>query len=91
MELPIQQLPIEQNSYLVSVLITILILLIGFIGTIFWKKLSKFEEKFEIMLDKIQTNSLNELANKKDIESLRTDIDDHEERLSDLERNKTSK
>jgi hypothetical protein len=62
-----------------NTLLGILILLIGWIGSTFYNKLNELLKKVEKIL-------LSDVATKKDIEQLKIDRDDHEERLQKLER-----
>jgi hypothetical protein len=69
------------NAQITNILITLLILLVGFIGTLIFKKLDTFERKIEEIL-------IGDVGHSKDIERLQFDYADHEERISELEKNK---
>lgn len=62
-----------------NILLVTLITLIGFIGKIFNDKMEKFGKKIEELL-------MSDIGAKKDVEQLKKDVDDHEERLVVVEK-----
>lgn len=59
-------------------LLMILIGLIAYIGKVIYEKIEK-------LIDEIRTIMISDMANKKDIETLKTITLDHEERITKLE------
>jgi hypothetical protein len=66
------------NAQLTNVLMTGILAMIGFVSNIFIKKMDRFEKKMEeILMSNVGIN--------KDIEVMKTDIVDHEVRITNLE------
>jgi hypothetical protein len=66
------------NAQLTNVLMTGILAMIGFVSNIFIKKMDRFEKKMEeILMSNVGIN--------KDIEVIKTDIVDHEVRITNLE------
>ncbi len=65
--------------WLTNVLIGILIMVIGFIGNMIFRKLDKIEKD-------VQAAAITGVAHGKDIDQIRDDIKDHERRIDALER-----
>lgn len=68
---------------LTNILITALIALVGVIAKIFYDKFETFSEKFEKVLIK-------EVQHDGSINQLRKDVDDHEERISEIEKDRNN-
>jgi hypothetical protein len=66
------------NAQLTNVLMTAIFALVAFVSNIFIKKIDRFEKKIEQIL-------LSDVAINKDIEVMKTDIVDHEVRITNLE------
>jgi hypothetical protein len=66
------------NAQLTNVLMTAIFALVAFVSNIFIKKIDRFEKKIEQIL-------LSDVAINKDIEVMKTDIVDHEVRITHLE------
>jgi hypothetical protein len=66
------------NAQLTNVLMTAIFALVAFVSNIFLKKIDRFEKKIEQIL-------LSDVAINKDIEVIKTDIVDHEVRITNLE------
>jgi hypothetical protein len=66
------------NAQLTNVLITAIFALVAFVSNMFLKKIDRFEKKIEQIL-------LSDVAINKDIEVIKTDIVDHEVRITNLE------
>jgi hypothetical protein len=66
------------NAQLTNVLMTAIFALVAFVSNIFLKKIDRFEKKIEQIL-------LSDVAINKDIEVIKTDIVDHEVRITHLE------
>jgi len=66
------------NAQLTNVLMTGILAMIGFVSNIFIKKMDRFEKKIEQIL-------MSDVAINKDIEVIKSDIDDHEVRITNLE------
>ena len=66
------------NAQLTNVLMTCILGLIAFVSNIFIKKMDRFEKKIEQIL-------MSDVAMNKDIEVIKSDIDDHEIRITNLE------
>ena len=64
--------------YITNLLIGLLIGLIGYIGKMLINKIDKFESTIQNIL-------INDVADKKDIESIKEDVKDHEIRITNLE------
>ena len=62
-----------------NLLLIMLITLLGFIGKVFY-------EKIETVLKRIEEILLSDLSQKKDIEQLQDDREDHEKRITYLEK-----
>jgi low affinity Fe/Cu permease len=67
------------NAQLTNVLMTAIFALVAFVSNIFIRKIDRFEKKIEQIL-------LSDVAINKDIEVMKTDIDNHEERITNLEK-----
>jgi len=66
------------NAQLTNVLMTGILAMIGFVSNIFIKKMDRFEKKMEqILMSNVGIN--------KDIDSIKSDIDNHETRIIHLE------
>ncbi len=68
---------------LTNILITALIALVGGVAKIFYDKFETFSKKFESMLIK-------EIQHDGSIQQLRKDVDDHEERISEIEKDRNN-
>ena len=66
------------NAQLTNVLMTAILGLIAFVSNIFIKKMDRFERKIEQIL-------LSDVAINKDIDVIKSDIVDHETRITNLE------
>ena len=66
------------NAQLTNVLMTAIFALVAFVSNIFLKKIDRFEKKIEQIL-------LSDVAINKDIEVMKSDIDNHEVRITNLE------
>lgn len=66
------------NAQLTNVLMTAIFALVAFVSNIFIKKIDRFEKKIEQIL-------MSDVAINKDIEVIKSDIDDHEVRITNLE------
>jgi hypothetical protein len=66
------------NAQLTNILMTAIFALVAFVSNIFIKKIDRFEKKIEQIL-------LSDVAINKDIEVMKTDIVDHEVRITSLE------
>jgi len=66
------------NAQLTNVLMTGILAMIGFVSNIFIKKLDRFEKKIEQIL-------MSDVAINKDIDVMKSDIDNHEIRITHLE------
>ena len=66
------------NAQLTNVLMTCILGLIAFVSNIFIKKMDRFEKKIEQIL-------MSDVAMNKDIEVMKSDIDNHETRITNLE------
>jgi hypothetical protein len=66
------------NAQLTNVLMTCILGLIAFVSNIFIKKMDRFEKKIEQIL-------MSDVAMNKDIEVIKSDINDHEIRITNLE------
>jgi low affinity Fe/Cu permease len=66
------------NAQLTNVLMTAIFALVAFVSNIFLKKIDRFEKKIEQIL-------MSDVAINKDIEVMKSDIDNHEERITNLE------
>jgi hypothetical protein len=66
------------NAQLTNVLMTCILGLIAFVSNIFIKKMDRFEKKIEQIL-------MSDVAMNKDIEVIKSDIDNHEIRITNLE------
>lgn len=67
------------TAMMTNVLITIVIALIGFVSNQFIKRLDRFERIVQGIL-------MSDVAVTKDIEQIKNDINDHETRISNLEK-----
>lgn len=67
------------NVMLTNFLLTIVIALIGFVSNQFIKRLDRFEKIVQNIL-------MSDVAVGKDIEQLKNDVKDHENRISNLEK-----
>ena len=66
------------NAQLTNVLMTAIFALVAFVSNIFLKKIDKFEKKMEeILMSNVGIN--------KDIDMIKSDIDNHETRITNLE------
>ena len=66
------------NAQLTNVLMMAIFGLIAFVSNIFLKKMDRFERKIEQIL-------MSDVAMNKDIDTLKSDIVDHETRITSLE------
>jgi len=66
------------SGELTNLLIIILISLVGFIANLFVKKIERFERTIQNIL-------ISDVANKKDINSIQVELDNHERRIIKLE------
>jgi hypothetical protein len=66
------------NAQLTNVLMTAIFALVAFVSNIFIKKIDRFEKKIEQIL-------MSDVAINKDIEVMKSDIDNHEVRITNLE------
>lgn len=66
------------NAQLTNVLMTGILAMIGFVSNIFIKKMDRFEKKIEQIL-------MSDVAINKDIDTMKSDIDNHETRITNLE------
>ena len=66
------------NAQLTNVLMTAIFGLIAFVSNIFLKKIDRFEKKIEEIL-------MSDVAINKDIDMIKSDIDNHETRIINLE------
>lgn len=66
------------NAQLTNVLMTAIFALVAFVSNIFLKKIDRFEKKIEQIL-------MSDVAINKDIEVMKSDIDNHETRITNLE------
>jgi len=66
------------SGELTNLLIIILISLVGFIANLFVKKIERFEKTIQNIL-------ISDVANKKDINSIQVELDNHERRIIKLE------
>jgi hypothetical protein len=66
------------NAQLTNVLMTAIFALVAFVSNIFLKKIDRFEKKIEQIL-------LSDVAINKDIDVIKSDIDNHEVRITNLE------
>jgi low affinity Fe/Cu permease len=66
------------NAQLTNVLMTAIFALVAFVSNIFLKKIDRFEKKIEQIL-------MSDVAINKDIEVIKSDIDNHEVRITNLE------
>jgi len=66
------------NAQLTNVLMTAIFALVAFVSNIFLKKIDRFEKKIEQIL-------LSDVAINKDIEMIKSDVDNHEVRINNLE------
>lgn len=66
------------NAQLTNVLMTAIFALVAFVSNIFIKKIDRFEKKIEQIL-------MSDVAINKDIDVMKSDIDDHEVRITNLE------
>jgi hypothetical protein len=67
------------TAMMTNVLITIVIALIGFVSNQFIKRLDRFEKIVQGIL-------MSDVAVSKDLEQLKSDVKDHETRISQLEK-----
>jgi len=67
------------NAQLTNVLMTAIFALVAFVSNIFLKKMDRFEKKIEQIL-------MSDVAINKDIEVIKSDIDNHETRITKLEK-----
>lgn len=66
------------TAMITNFLMTAIFGLVAFVSNIFIKKMDRFEKKIEQIL-------LSDVAINKDIEVIKSDIDDHETRITNLE------
>ena len=66
------------NAQLTNILMMAIFSLVAFVSNIFIKKMDRFEKKIEQIL-------LSDVAVNKDIEVIKSDIDNHEVRITNLE------
>jgi len=66
------------NAQLTNVLMTAIFALVAFVSNIFLKKIDRFEKKMEQIL-------LSDVAINKDIDVIKSDINNHEVRITNLE------
>lgn len=69
------------TAMITNFLMTAIFGLVAFVSNIFIKKMDRFEKKIEQIL-------LSDVAINKDIDVLKSDIDNHETRITNLETNK---
>jgi hypothetical protein len=67
------------NAQLTNVLMTAIFALVAFVSNIFIRKIDRFEKKIEQIL-------LSDVAINKDIDVMKSDIDNHETRITNLEK-----
>jgi hypothetical protein len=67
------------NAQLTNVLMMAIFSLVAFVSSIFLKKIDRFEKKIEQIL-------MSDVAINKDIEVLKSDVDNHEIRITNLEK-----
>lgn len=67
------------NAQLTNVLMTAIFALVAFVSNIFIKKIDRFEKKIEQIL-------LSDVAINKDIDVIKSDIENHETRITNLEK-----
>lgn len=67
------------NAQLTNVLMTAIFALVAFVSNIFIKKIDRFEKKIEQIL-------LSDVAINKDIDVMKSDIENHETRITNLEK-----
>lgn len=66
------------NAQLTNILMTAIFALVAFVSNIFIRKIDRFEKKIEQIL-------LSDVAINKDIDIIKSDIDNHEIRINNLE------
>jgi hypothetical protein len=66
------------NAQLTNILMMAIFSLVAFVSNIFIKKMDRFEKKIEQIL-------LSDVAINKDIDVMKTDIENHENRITNLE------
>jgi hypothetical protein len=66
------------NAQLTNLLMTAIFALVAFVSNMFLKKIDRFEKKIEQIL-------MSDVAINKDIEVIKSDIDNHEVRITNLE------
>jgi len=66
------------NAQLTNILMTAIFGLVAFVSNIFIKKLDRFEKKIEQIL-------LSDVAINKDIDMIKSDVENHETRITNLE------
>jgi len=66
------------NAQLTNILMMAIFSLVAFVSNIFIKKMDRFEKKIEQIL-------LSDVAINKDIDVMKTDIENHETRITNLE------
>lgn len=64
-------------------------MLIGAIATVGYNKIDSFAKQLQKIAEKIEAILIADVGSAKDIMQLRRDVDDHEERISKLENNKS--
>lgn len=69
------------TAMITNFLMTAIFGLVAFVSNIFIKKMDRFEKKIEQIL-------MSDVAINKDIEVIKSDIDNHETRITNLETNK---
>jgi hypothetical protein len=69
------------TAMITNFLMTAIFGLVAFVSNIFIKKMDRFEKKIEQIL-------MSDVAINKDIEVMKSDIDNHETRITNLETNK---
>ena len=74
----VEKLKNDEMSQLSNILLMILIALVSYIAKVFY-------EKMETIISEIRSIMISDVANKKDIESLKSVSSDHEARISILE------
>lgn len=67
------------NAQLTNVLMMAIFSLVAFVSSIFLKKIDRFEKKIEQIL-------MSDVAINKDIEVLKSDVENHETRITNLEK-----
>lgn len=67
------------NAQLTNILMTAIFGLIAFVSNIFLKKIDRFEKKIEQIL-------MSDVAINKDIDVLKSDVENHEIRITNLEK-----